>query len=304
MTHSTNKLPSCSNCGFIFNYSENFCPDCGQKNQDLKIPVKHLLEEITESTLHLDSKALRTIKQLMFHPGLLSKEFNRGRRIKYVPPVRLYVFISFIFFFMLGLATSNYNSEREAVHNSFDKRDKIKLSLNIFGISSNELAGVNANSIDSLMKSRNISLTGSNKYIVHQLYKIANSSSAEFSHLLLKNISYMMFILMPLFGALLMIFNRKKLYYYIESLIISIHFHSFMFLIFSILLIANYLFSMQIFLFLGLILFPVYMVIMLKNILELKTGAAVIKTAVIGILYTGSLFLLLLLTIMISMLIV
>jgi hypothetical protein len=304
MTENHVKLKICSNCGYEFKDANNYCPDCGQKNHDLKVPLKHLFGEVVESTFHLDSKTLRTIKMLIFKPGYLSTEFNAGRRANYVMPVRLYVMVSFIFFFLLGTFSSTHKNEADLKHDVNQNKNKVNLSINYGGISSNELAGFNLAQVDSLMKARGIANTNSNKYIYHQFYKIANSSSAEFLHLLMKNISYMMFILMPVFGLLIFIFNRKSLTYYIEGVIISVHFHSFTFLLSTMFLVFSYALSRELFFFIGILIIPVYMYLMFKNIFEQKIGLTIFKTLIISLLYVSSLCFLMFLTVVISMLLI
>ncbi len=304
MTEKQAKLKICSNCEYEFKDVNNYCPNCGQKNHDLNIPLKHLLEEVIESTFHLDSKTLRTLKVLIFKPGYLSKEFNAGRRANYVMPVRLYVMVSFIFFFLLSTFSSTHKNETDLKNDLNPNKNKVNFSINYGGISSNELAGFSLAQVDSLMNARGIANTNSNKYIYHQFYKIANSSSAEFMHLLMKNISYMMFILMPLFGLLIFIFNRKFLTYYIEGVIISVHFHSFTFLLSTIFLLFSYALSRELFFFMGILIIPLYMYFMFKNIFEQRTGLTAFKTLIIGILYLSSLCFLMFLTVVISMLII
>ena len=106
MEKKRRKFTQCPNCGYIFREAENYCPNCGQENHDLNVPVKHLVEEFLEGTLHYDTKFWVTFKYLLFKPGLLTEKFNNGQRASYVPPFRLYVFISLIFFFMLAISPS------------------------------------------------------------------------------------------------------------------------------------------------------------------------------------------------------
>ncbi len=85
------KTPACTNCSYKFIHADNYCPVCGQKNHELRIPLRHLLGEVLDTTLHIDSKTFRTIRLLLQKPGFLSREFNSGKRADYVPPIRLYV---------------------------------------------------------------------------------------------------------------------------------------------------------------------------------------------------------------------
>ncbi|WP_165699459.1 DUF3667 domain-containing protein [Hymenobacter jejuensis] len=63
-----------------------------------------MAEEVLEGVFHFDGKVFRTLRLLLFAPGSLTLRFWQGKRVAYVPPVRLYVFISFLFFLLLSLA--------------------------------------------------------------------------------------------------------------------------------------------------------------------------------------------------------
>ena len=291
------KTPKCTNCSYEFIDANNYCPVCGQKNHELRLPLKHLLEEVLESTLHFDSKTFRTIKLLLLKPGFLSNEFNSGRRTNYVPPIRLYVLISFVFFFLLSLLTGGHKSNEEHGKSS---EEKTKMTFSYQTINSSELKGRSFQQADSLMIAKKIELTNFNKYVVHQLCKIANSSSAEFTHLLLKSITYMMFLLMPVFGAWIYLFNRKRLQYYIESLTISIHFHSYAFVIFTFLLLPSSVVGMEIFFLLQFFILPFYMLFMFRRVMNQSWLITIGKTVIVGTLYLVSFLMLLVITILIS----
>ena len=104
MSHTVTKLPSCPNCDFVFAAAENFCPNCGQQNHALDLSFGHVAEEVVEGLFHFDGKVFRTLRLLLFAPGELTLRFWQGKRVAFVPPVRLYVFISFLFFLLLSLA--------------------------------------------------------------------------------------------------------------------------------------------------------------------------------------------------------
>src|SRR5690606_13445027 len=106
MAKKRRKFVQCPNCGHTFEEVNNYCPNCGQENHDLNVPVKHLVEEFFESTLHYDTKFWRTLKYLITRPGYLTEKFNLGQRASYVPPFRLYVFVSIFFFTTIALFAS------------------------------------------------------------------------------------------------------------------------------------------------------------------------------------------------------
>ncbi len=96
------KLGICPNCNHILQPEDNFCSSCGQENHDLKVPLGHLIYEFIESIFHFDIKVWETLRAIVTRPGKVITDFNEGRRARYVPPARLYIFISVIFFFLAG----------------------------------------------------------------------------------------------------------------------------------------------------------------------------------------------------------
>ncbi len=96
------KVEICHNCHTILSLENNFCPHCGQENHDLKVPLGHLAFEVFEGFTHFDTKFYNTMRAIFTSPGKITKDFLEGRRGRYVPPVRLYFLISFVFFLGLG----------------------------------------------------------------------------------------------------------------------------------------------------------------------------------------------------------
>ncbi len=93
-------IKTCPNCSE--NLTGNFCANCGQKAKNLNVPFKELVSEVVGDIFTFDSRFFRTLMPLIAKPGFLTVEYNLGRRSRYVTPFRLYVFISFILFFMLS----------------------------------------------------------------------------------------------------------------------------------------------------------------------------------------------------------
>ncbi|WP_449400571.1 DUF3667 domain-containing protein [Chryseobacterium wanjuense] len=103
---------NCLNCGHLV--EERFCPHCGQENIQPKQPFHYLFTHFIEDFTHYDGQFWKTIKYLLVRPGRLTKEYLEGKRQIYVAPVKLYIFISFITFFLPSLFST---SEEEQEHN-------------------------------------------------------------------------------------------------------------------------------------------------------------------------------------------
>jgi len=96
---SNTEIKSCENCHQALNGP--FCANCGQSTDStLKyfwVVILHLLDDI----FSFDSRASRTLFPLITRPAFLTNEYFAGRRVHYVPPLRLYLFISIVFFITL-----------------------------------------------------------------------------------------------------------------------------------------------------------------------------------------------------------
>jgi hypothetical protein len=99
----------CHNCDNILAERDNFCSICGQENHDLKVPIPHILEEVVEGVSHFDNKFFTTLKSLFLKPGQITKDFLDGKRTRFVPPLRLFFFISASYFFLDSCTQSKNN---------------------------------------------------------------------------------------------------------------------------------------------------------------------------------------------------
>lgn len=91
----------CANCGAPV--SGHYCAVCGQRVEHAVHSLSHFLREVAEDLTHADSRLWRTIAALLFKPGYLTREFLAGRRVKYLPPLRLYLVLSLFFFLVVAI---------------------------------------------------------------------------------------------------------------------------------------------------------------------------------------------------------
>ena len=94
--------PACPNCGV--RRQGRFCAACGQNDRDYLRSPFAVVRDILAETFEADSRLWRTMRALFLRPGLLSLEFSRSRRARYLSPLRLYVFASLLYFFAEQLA--------------------------------------------------------------------------------------------------------------------------------------------------------------------------------------------------------
>jgi hypothetical protein len=96
MSSSAAHLIECPNCGAAL--SGAYCASCGQKNAPVNPSMHDVLHEVTHEFLHLDGKLLRSMKLLALLPGTLTRELFAGRRASFVTPLRLYLVCSLMYF--------------------------------------------------------------------------------------------------------------------------------------------------------------------------------------------------------------
>ncbi|MGH1422433.1 MAG: DUF3667 domain-containing protein [Hyphomonas sp.] len=89
----------CENCGEII--EDRFCGLCGQLAADFHRPLIGLLAASLSDAFALDGRLARTLREMVLKPGLMTRNYLDGQRNRYVPPFRLYIFASLIFFFAI-----------------------------------------------------------------------------------------------------------------------------------------------------------------------------------------------------------
>ena len=95
--HKHRKQSDCLNCGTIV--TGNFCQNCGQENIEVKESFFQIVYHFIEDITHFDGKLIKTLKLLISKPGFLTEEYVAGKRATYIHPIRMYIFISAVFFF-------------------------------------------------------------------------------------------------------------------------------------------------------------------------------------------------------------
>ena len=92
---------TCLNCNAIT--SGNYCHNCGQETHLHHASMREFLHEFIGHYVALEGRLWGTLGRLMFRPGALTNEYIRGRRVRFVQPLRLYLTLSLIFFALLKL---------------------------------------------------------------------------------------------------------------------------------------------------------------------------------------------------------
>ena len=216
----------CPNCNTPLH--GQFCPSCGQNQKPPDRLFLHLLSEAFEDVFRVDSRAAKTLFNLMLKPGFLTVQYFAGRRARYVQPLRLYLITSLLFFFFLSFQTLlnsdaaiDVNIDDAAAGDAKEWQTDIKASLVRFNISF-----LTAEQNEALAKTV---ATQADKAIL--LYtENPTEFAAQFLDRILELAPQIMFLALPLFAVAMKIFYLWSGRFYTEHLVLAVHNHCFLFI--------------------------------------------------------------------------
>jgi hypothetical protein len=242
----------CLNCGA--EVSSKYCPECGQLNREPRFNMKDLIGDFIHDFTHFDSKFFRTTLFLITKPGFLTKEFIDGKRLKYLNPIRMYVFTSAIFFFFLYMVYNLSEKEnnpalptvdfadgfKEGITADGKGIDTVKFSSDTIDISSESGFKTIEEYEDSqaklpAVKKDNWIKKWSTKQEIRLVNKFKTDSAGTIAGVqkeFVKSLPSLMFISLPFLAMFLqLIYIRRKSISYVDHLLFLLHFYIFSFII-------------------------------------------------------------------------
>ena len=222
----------CLNCGT--EVAGRFCQQCGQENVEIKESIIQLLVHFVEDLTHFDGKLWKTLRLLLFKPGSLTQLYMEGRRSAYIHPIRMYLFVSAVFF--LFIFTGEVPGEQDmASANGLPTKEiatginnEINLEIGDDSIQYKTVSAYNAAQqklppakrdewLDALVKKKGIEL---NEKYKGDKFKIGKALVEKFE----QYFSRMLYISLPIFAFFIWIlYRRSKQYFFVDHIIFSIH---------------------------------------------------------------------------------
>ena len=196
------RLPDhCLDCGALL--GGPYCASCGQKNELEHRSLWQLVKDAVGPAVLLEGKLWRTLGTLILQPGALSEAYTEGKRSRYIRPLRLYFWVSVLFFSALALRPAH------AVKVELGKADEINLPHASF------LQRKLRQKVEAMGKEESV----------------RNQFRHEFVNLLPKAA----FFLVPFSALLLWLFWWKRPY--VDHLVLALHGHTVLFLGFGVALV-------------------------------------------------------------------
>jgi hypothetical protein len=293
-------VQSCPNCGQQLHGS--FCFHCGQNQRNLNRLFFTLVSETFEDVFSLNSRASLTVFHLFFKPGFSTEEYSKGRRARYVAPLRLYIVTSIIFVLFLSVQNIldpdmpddlpiiiNGDPSLTQALNEADQRPKI---------TDNEAAQkietiVNKLQFDWLAEEQAEELRQIAKQQARKAYQIFKDDPSQFSAIILDTLPPLMFVLLPIFALLLKLTYLTSNRYYTEHLVFALHNHSFLYLAFILIqllnLITEPIWLAGVFSSISSIIslwIPIYLILSLKSFYQQGVALTLFKTLFLSMSYS------------------
>ncbi|CAM4114106.1 DUF3667 domain-containing protein [Flavobacterium antarcticum] len=261
------KDKTCLNCHHVV--EKRFCGNCGQENIETRKTFHHLFVHFFEDLTHYENAFWKTIRNLLFKPSSLSTEYLSGKRMSYLAPVRLYIFISFITFLLIAILPSKPEIVKANVSDkvidtivisdqTLKDQEQLKKLLQKSGLSKTEKKVIEAKifknfgttkstltiGFKSVEEFDSIHKYGNEKDKVPVIFRkylrksIENSEKftleemkEKLSESILHNFPKVLLIYMPIFAFFLWLLHNKKKWYYFDHGIFTLHYFSFLLLI-------------------------------------------------------------------------
>ena len=122
----------CANCEKEFEEGFEFCPHCGQKNNQ-EVTIGVLFYNTISNYFSFDARFFKSFIPLMTRPGYLAKQFLQGKRLLYLHPAQMYLFISVIFFFIISFTVTDFANQADTALKKEREEDisKIRDSISV-----------------------------------------------------------------------------------------------------------------------------------------------------------------------------
>lgn len=212
---------SCANCGAPL--SGTYCSACGQRDEPHIHSLWGFISEATESVTHADSRVWRTLWPLLVKPGFLTKEFLEGRRARYLPPFRLYLVLSVVFFLAAVIGGGHVNVVGMPVDKPFTGTRPNLVPFN--EARPGETAEQRSHRLCDGMQS---DVPGLEARLKEGCRKIVVDNGRGLAEAFYHNIPRALIVLLPLLALVMRLMYLRR--HYVEHLLFFVHTHAFTFL--------------------------------------------------------------------------
>jgi hypothetical protein len=255
----------CANCGARL--TGPYCAMCGQHAHGSARSLTELCRDCVHVLTHADGRFWKTIRALLLSPGKLTQEYFLDHRERYLPPVRLYIVLSIVFFGMAQFGEPAFKTNVELspadaaaasaaqaqalaearAECAKDDGDDSQLGRTIRAKCLAELEDNGAAAKKQLADVTNCNLKFGPEWLWRRVQascqRTVKDHGAALTATLRQNVPRMMFVLLPLVAAFMLPLYRHPRRLYVEHLVYFLHTQAAMYLAFIIFMLLKALTS-------------------------------------------------------------
>lgn len=229
---------NCLNCGT--NLRGQYCGHCGQRSRNRLISLWELVSDAFGDLFELDSRLWRTLVPLVIRPGQLTHDYLQGKRARFMPPFRMYLVLSLIFFVVaffnpreeLSLFFEPPTPEEIAEAAKEDDEQSVIVAFNDNeGEEIEDDCDISSDDVDGMSGFLARRLTPERiRQVCEQI--IADKGETVLEKVT-NNVPTALIVLLPLMAFVLKVLYPLSRRYYVEHLLFFVHLHAFLFLLIS-----------------------------------------------------------------------
>ena len=255
--------PNCLNCGY--HLRGQYCGQCGQRSRSRLISLWELVTDAFGDLFELDSRIWKTLLPLVFRPGRLTHDYLQGRRARYMPPFRMYLVMSLLFFVVAffnpreelsllfeppvaeesepGAAAQPEEGGAEESDEASDEDDALlgsELDGPVFVFRDDDDGSGEIDVAEDCNEIRPADLEGMPAFLMRRLtperltqvcLKVFEDQGKSFIEKTIGNVPTALILLLPLMALVLKALYPLSRRYYVEHLLFFVHLHAFLFLL-------------------------------------------------------------------------
>lgn len=227
----------CANCNELL--WGQYCAGCGQRARVRMITFWELVKDAGDLLASLDSRLWRTLSLLLFRPGRLTLHYLQGKRARFVPPARLFIASSIVFFSIATLNTRfeigpddalvfepDAGAELDEAPTQEPREPRVTVGTEGSGFNIDRHCNIDYSGVPEWLE-RLVAV----ERAVEICQRIAADRGRSFGRAVLSNVPAMMFLFLPLMGLVMKLAYPLAGRYYVEHLLFLVHYHSFFFLL-------------------------------------------------------------------------
>jgi hypothetical protein len=265
----------CANCGAALQGA--YCSACGQRHEPHVHTMAHFASEAFESITHADSRLWQTLGYLLTRPGRLTQEFFAGHRVRYLPPFRLYLVVSVLFFLIsvpqetslkpeqtsqamtsaaavaksaaegeaaaaaMRAAAQARETELRAAGKQFEAEQRLQAGADV---EEDDGIRIQMSGVDVFCAEFVDQPDSDNNYrtrLRENCRQLSKDDGREIGTKMLQNVPRAMFVFLPLLALILKPLYWRPKRYYVEHLLFLVHNHAFAMLAITLVVLVGYI---------------------------------------------------------------